>query len=141
MGMPVLMKFLSLRQILLFSLFMGIVTDGWQMLVCSLLSPANAAFFPVVRTGMANTFGAQKYGESLAVVGVLQQIASTSGAVVLSKVFSFTNHEIMLTSGFGIRCVAYTVAGACALVGFFFALGTGNIPSESRGEESQSNVC
>lgn len=146
--MPVLMKFLSLRQILLFSLFMGfvswncyaIVTDEWQMLVCSLLTPANAAFFPVVRTGMANTFGAQKYGESLAVVGVLQQIASTSGAVVLSKVFSFTNHEIMLTSGFGIRCVAFTVAGVCAFFGFLAALGTGNIPSESS-EESQSNVC
>ena len=37
----------------------------------------NAAFFRIVRIGIPNIFEAQTYGESLAAVGVLEQIAST----------------------------------------------------------------
>ena len=145
----VIMKFLSLRQILLFSLFMGfvswncyaIVTDEWQMLVCSLLTlPQMQRSFPLFELAWP-TLSERRSTESRSQWwGVLQQIASTSGAVVLSKVFSFTNHEIMLTSGFGTRCVAFTVAGVSAFFGFLAALGTDDIPSESS-EESQSNLA
>ena len=148
--MPALLKFFSLRHILLLSLFMAFVSwncyatvTGWQQLMWfSLLSPANAAFFPVVRTGISNSFGAKSYGESPAAVSVVEQIASTVGATAMSKVFSWTNtHQIMLTNGFGIRCIAFTVAGGCSLVGFLLALGTGHIPSERPSEEAQTNLC
>ena len=42
-----------------------------------LLTPVNAAFFHIVQIGIPNIFGAQTFGESLAAVGVLEQIAST----------------------------------------------------------------
>jgi len=148
--MPALLKFFSLRHILLLSLFMAFVSwnccataTGWQQLMWfSLLSPANAAFFPVVRTGISNSFGAKSYGESLAAVGVVEQIASTVGATAMSKVFSWTNTlKFVLTNGFGIRCIAFSVAGGCSLVGFLLALGTGHIPSERPSEESETNGC
>ena len=50
----------------------------------SLFSPVNAAFFPIVRTGISNTLGAQTYRESLAAVRVLEQIASIVGSEVMS---------------------------------------------------------
>ena len=79
--------FLALRSVLLLPLIMAslswkcdaTVTDVSQMLWLSLflLTPVNAAFFHIVRIGIPNIFGAQTYGESLAAVGVLEQIAST----------------------------------------------------------------
>ena len=84
---PMLIGFRPLRTVLLLSLIMAFVswscfatvTDVSQMLWFSLLSPANAAIFTIVSTGVSNTFGAQTYRDSLAAVGVLEQIASTVG--------------------------------------------------------------
>ena len=61
--MPLLLKFLSLRYVWLLSLTMAlaswnghaIVTDVLQMVVCSLLTPASAALFPVISTGISNS--------------------------------------------------------------------------------------
>ena len=75
---PVLVRFLPLRTVLLVSLIMAFVS--WHCYATG-LSLVNAAFFPIVRTRISNTFGAQTYGESLAAVGVLEQIASTLGNV------------------------------------------------------------
>ena len=98
---PMLIRFLPLRTVLLVSLIMAFMswncyatgTDVSQMLRLSPLSLVNAAFFPIVRTRISNTFGAQTYRESLAAVGVLEQFASTLGNVEVSKVFSWTNTD------------------------------------------------
>ena len=48
------------------------------------MCPPYAHSFHIVRTGIPNIFGAQTYGESLAAVSVLEQIASTVDNVGLS---------------------------------------------------------
>ena len=46
------------------------------MVNSSLLTPAKAVFFLVVRTKISNTFGAQKFEESVAAVGVARHVGS-----------------------------------------------------------------
>ena len=83
---PMLMGFRPLRTVLLLSLIMAFVswscfatvTDVSQMLWLSPHSRERSVL-TIVRTGVSNTFGAQTYRDSLAAVGVLEQIASTVG--------------------------------------------------------------
>ncbi len=51
-------------------------------LACQICS---GMFFPVVRTGIGNHFGNRRYGEALAAVSVVEQLASImAGPVVLA---------------------------------------------------------
>ena len=85
-SIPLPLTFMSVRHVLLLSLFMApvswnghaFVTDVLQTVVCSILSPANAVYFSVVRTGRSNTFGDARGGRSKLLASVNSR--STGGA-------------------------------------------------------------
>merc|ERR1712028_108976 len=82
----------------------------WEIFACGCCMMTNACFFPIVRSGFCNVFGELRYGEALAAVGVVEQLASLAGAPILQTIYAATEDD-----SFGpIRSIAMLcTAGMC----------------------------
>jgi len=128
--MPVLVKFMRLPKLMTLSL-------SWQVLVWLLMSMArtrlaifvilgssvlNALYFPVIRAGFTNIFGKQRYGEALAAVGTLEQVADMTGKVAFTMLYSATDSVSFKFAGLTVGCMPFLVSSCIALLGAISSL-------------------
>jgi len=95
------------------------------------MSFLNAIFFPIVRTGITNIFGVRRYGESLAAIGVVEQISYVAGLPLFQTIYSMTNTlhiKVNGADGFGVHCFAFLTTAICAFIGACSAAGIKSIP-------------
>lgn len=127
--MPLLVRCISLEKIVVLScldgaiayLLMALVSQEWQLFAVGACLFFAGCYFPVVRCGMANTFGSEHYGEALAAVGVVEQLCQLIGAPIINGVYqgtesvefsigSLTVHSIACVSAAGMYLIA-VIAG------------------------------
>lgn len=137
--MPVIVRCMSLPKLVVVSclngvlcwLLLSIVAQSWQLFAGSAGLILTATFFPVVRVGMTNTFGHSRYGESLAAVGVLEQICQMVGPPFVSFVYQKTEATTFMIGSITVRSLACV---ACAILYFLaslFAMLVRHFPEES----------
>jgi hypothetical protein len=147
--MPLLLKCISLPQMMLISqcnatmcwFFMSMSNQTWQLFACGSAMLTNACFFPIVRTGFCNVFGENRYGEALAAVGVVEQLASLLGSPIFNSIYAATGH-----TAFGpIQCPAMLCAAGFCLVAVMATLCVRSFPTSPAKEEhtdaKSSCVC
>lgn len=137
--MPMLVRCLTLPKILVLSclngalcwLFMAVSSAVWQLFVGSACLLFAALFFPVVRCGMANTFGSSRYGESLAAVGTLEQVCYLIGPPLLNSIYHSSEASTWRVGGLTVRCLALATAALFYLAAALSGSMVRNIPLES----------
>lgn len=145
-AMPLLVRCISLPKLLIMACcnacicwtLMSLADKAWQLYAIAATSVLAALFFPIVRCGMANTFGKARYGEALAAVGVIEQLCNMLGAPIINGVYAATQH-IHFTVG---NLEVYTLAPLTAAAMYSIALVAGaflkHIPHEGVPDESSS---
>jgi len=147
--MPLLLKCISLPKMMLVSqcnavvgwLFISMSDQTWQLFAGGSVMLTNACFFPIVRTGFCNVFGELRYGEALAAVGVVEQLASLLGSPIFNSIYAATED---ITFG-PIQCPAMLCAAGLCLVAVVASLCVRTFPTSPAKEEhtdtKSSCVC
>lgn len=111
-------------------LLMSTATKAWQFFTYAGSMVLIACFFPVVRVGFSNTFGRERYGESLAAIAVLENICSLIALPIVNGIYYSTLTTELRLGPVTVHCMAYIgVAGLFALSALAAALLPG-IPKE-----------
>jgi len=147
--MPLLLKCISLPKMMLISqsnaavcwLFISTSDQTWQLFVGGSAMLTNACFFPIVRTGFCNVFGELRYGEALAAVGVVEQLASLLGSPIFNSIYAASGHTTLGP----IQCPAMLCAAGFCFVAVLATLCVRTFPTGPAKEEhldaKSSCVC
>lgn len=142
--MPLLVQCLSLslvtavsclNAVLCYCLF-AMATEEWQFFAISAGLVLTACFFPIVRTGMSNTFGRDRYGESLAAVGVLEQFCSMIGSPIVNSVYVASEKVEFQVGSLTVRSVACLCVAGMYLLAAIAGLLLPELPKDSSQETS-----
>lgn len=137
--MDLLTRFFTLPKVLMIStlnqvvawVLMALCCVEWQLFVVVGSLFAQGLFFPVVRTGIVNTFGSQRYGEALAAVGTLEQLVSWLAAPALQTIYRSTEDATYTLGGVRVYCITFLAAAAFALFGSTSAFLLPEIPGNT----------
>lgn len=141
---PILMKCLSLQRHMALSclnscicwLLISCCTSKKQLMLATCCQILSANFFPIVRTGIVNTFGKERYGESLAAVGVAEQISYMLAGPLMEALYRSSEDTVLLVAGqVRVSCVACLGAATFALAAHLAACGVRGFP-EARASTS-----
>jgi len=111
-------------------LLMSVSVTEVQFLIVSTFCFPGSLVYAVVRTGIVNTFGHGRYGESLAAVGCLQQLATAVAPVIMPQIYVATENTVVHIGPVTVRCITLLVAALCGLVATTAAALVPGIPDE-----------
>jgi MFS family permease len=134
--MPLLTKVLSLPRILSLGfanmiavyLLLATARTVWEFFLFKALSFGGALLFPVVRVGMINAFGRDRYGEVLSAVGTLEQACTMVGPIMFQSIYHVTVTTEFDVCGITIRSVSMLVASGVVTLGLIVSLLLREIP-------------
>merc|ERR1712048_1082027 len=92
-----------------------------------------------VRTGMTNTFGRSRYGESLAAVGVVEQITSMIGAPIVNAVYDRTEANTLRIGSFRVTCIACFAPVLLYVFALLCSISVREVPKEVDGSDESAN--
>eukprot|EP00756_Hemistasia_phaeocysticola_P018463 Hpha_TRINITY_DN15596_c4_g1::TRINITY_DN15596_c4_g1_i1::g.105313::m.105313/K08151/tetA; MFS transporter, DHA1 family, tetracycline resistance protein len=135
-GLPYLSKRIPLQNVLGFCLlnlaacwfatsFMTSFLGLFLVACCQLLS---AVFAPIVRAGVVNTFGANRYGEALAAVGSMEQLCYILATQFTTAIYRYTEHDALKLGPIGIHTAAFPAIAVVALLGSWAAFSITEMP-------------
>jgi len=137
--MPLLTYCLRLHHILVLSALIDMLsslvlsvcsTELHFLIVCSLSGITAAFIFPILRTGIVNTFGSCRYGESFAAVACTQQLAGALGKAITPCIYRATENTVAHIGPVTMRCIALGFSALCGLLGTTAAALVPSVPEE-----------
>lgn len=140
--MPCIVRCVSLARIVVMSCLSGgfayllfsVVSQEWQFFAVGSGLFFAGCYFPVVRCGMTNTFGKERYGESLAAVGVIEQLCNLIGSPIINGVYTATESVEFSIGSISVRSIAMLTAAGMYLTAAVLATFLPHVPHEDAKE-------
>lgn len=141
--MPLLTRCMSLVRLMGLSmlnaavcwLLISVAWEAWQLFVIAVFFMLNAVFFPIIRTGVVNTFGRHRYGESLAAIGTVEQATIMLAPFLMQTLYGATLDYQFSIGPLTVGFVAGLVCAASCMLGFAATLGIPAIPANCDWED------
>lgn len=144
--LPLLLRHVSLRRILLLSTLssvlsyglQGFATEAWHFFALAPLGALQCLFIPIIRTVVANSFGGGHYGEALAAVACLEQLTTLVAGPAMNIIYGATvGVSVSLPGGMGIHCIAFAICSAMALLAACASATLGVLSGEASGVRNE----
>lgn len=138
--LPILTRFMWLPHIMLLAcangvlhmLLMSTANSIWQFFAFNATPVCVPLFLVVIRCGMANTFGKKRFGESLAAVGLLEQVCTMIAPTLTNRVYDLSSAASFSVAGIAVRCPAALVLAGMYSIGCVAAMSVQDFPGELR---------